>query len=348
MPTLVIVGDGDSLAGPPQVLAERIPGAIARVVKGSHLGAVADPAFGVTVVEFVTGVVALDLSTYRFRCRRGVNVSASAPVTTSASPVSHTGIGELPVRGSNWPVACASIGSSAKIVLPFAPITTMTSSPTAGDAVVEVGRCVVLVVEAVVLVLDGGALVEVVDEADAAVVVVCAPAGLEPTRSPRRRRRRQHGRARRHEPAAMPRQEGYAGSGGVHCPLSPGLQPYLRSRRQIYAQLLRRRVPAMAGLSEQFQRSALGVHQWLYEHTDGRIGQKVGKLPSLLLRTTGARTGKPRVSALVYGLDGDGRYVVVGSNGGSDRSPGWVHNVPRTPRSRCRSGGSGSPRRRRS
>ena len=88
----------------------------------------------------------------------------------------------------------------------------------------------------------------------------------------------------------------------------------------------------MAGLSEQIQRSALGVHQWLYEHTDGRIGQKIGKLPSLLLRTTGARTGQPRVAALVYGLDGDGRYVVVGSDGGSDRAPGWVHNARANPK----------------
>ena len=83
----------------------------------------------------------------------------------------------------------------------------------------------------------------------------------------------------------------------------------------------------MTSISEQIQRAALGAHQWLYERTDGRIGQKIGKLPTLLLRTTGARTGQTRVAALVYGLDGDGRYVVVGSNGGSDRSPGWVHNV---------------------
>jgi deazaflavin-dependent oxidoreductase (nitroreductase family) len=34
---------------------------------------------------------------------------------------------------------------------------------------------------------------------------------------------------------------------------------------------------------------------------------------------------------LVYGVDGDGRYVVVGSDGGADRSPGWVHNVKADP-----------------
>jgi pimeloyl-ACP methyl ester carboxylesterase len=56
VPTMVIVGDRDDLAGPPQGLADRIPGAIARVVKGTHLGAVADPAFPAAIVEFVTSV----------------------------------------------------------------------------------------------------------------------------------------------------------------------------------------------------------------------------------------------------------------------------------------------------
>jgi deazaflavin-dependent oxidoreductase (nitroreductase family) len=87
----------------------------------------------------------------------------------------------------------------------------------------------------------------------------------------------------------------------------------------------------MSSALEASQRAMLGAHQWLYEHTDGRIGAKVGKLPALLLRTTGARTGKTRTSALVYGTDGPGRYVVVGSDGGSDRAPGWVHNLRANP-----------------
>jgi F420H(2)-dependent quinone reductase len=87
----------------------------------------------------------------------------------------------------------------------------------------------------------------------------------------------------------------------------------------------------MAGIVEEVGRFALRVHQWLYETTDGRVGQKIGKLPTLLLRTKGARTGQARVAALVYGLDGEGRYVVVASNGGSDRTPGWVHNVRADP-----------------
>ena len=87
----------------------------------------------------------------------------------------------------------------------------------------------------------------------------------------------------------------------------------------------------MAGISETFQLASLRVHQWLYEKTDGRVGAKIGKLPTLLLRTTGAKTGQTRVAALVYGVDGPGRYVVVGSNGGADKSPGWVHNARANP-----------------
>jgi len=82
---------------------------------------------------------------------------------------------------------------------------------------------------------------------------------------------------------------------------------------------------------ETVQIGFLRAHQWVYERSDGRIGAHMGKLPALLLRTTGARTGKARTAALVYGMDGDGRYVVVGSNGGSDRAPGWVHNLRANP-----------------
>src|SRR5262249_58517038 len=89
----------------------------------------------------------------------------------------------------------------------------------------------------------------------------------------------------------------------------------------------------MSGMNvvETVQRAMLGAHQWLYEHTDGRFGHKIGKLPALLLRTTGARTGKTRTSALVYATDGDDRYVVVGSNGGAERAPGRGHNLRAVP-----------------
>lgn len=53
-------------------------------------------------------------------------------------------------------------------------------------------------------------------------------------------------------------------------------------------------------------------------------------VPTLLLRTTGRRTGVERTNALVYAKDGED-YVVVASNGGEDRSPGWFFNVREEP-----------------
>ena len=55
----------------------------------------------------------------------------------------------------------------------------------------------------------------------------------------------------------------------------------------------------MAGLAERVTILGLRAHQWLYERTDGRVGQNIGKLPTLLLRTKGARTGQTRVAALI-------------------------------------------------
>jgi deazaflavin-dependent oxidoreductase (nitroreductase family) len=79
-----------------------------------------------------------------------------------------------------------------------------------------------------------------------------------------------------------------------------------------------------------FQRAFINFHQLVYERTDGRLGHRMAVVPSLLLRTVGRRTGQPRTSALVYARVGD-EYVVVASNGGADRPPGWLHNVKAQP-----------------
>jgi pimeloyl-ACP methyl ester carboxylesterase len=56
VPTLVIAGDDDTLAGSAQLLADRIPGAVAKTITGTHLGAVMDPDFASSIVDFVTGI----------------------------------------------------------------------------------------------------------------------------------------------------------------------------------------------------------------------------------------------------------------------------------------------------
>jgi deazaflavin-dependent oxidoreductase (nitroreductase family) len=76
--------------------------------------------------------------------------------------------------------------------------------------------------------------------------------------------------------------------------------------------------------------SILKLHQSLYERTDGRVGHNMLGVPTLLLRSTGRRSGAQRCNGLVYAQDGRS-YVVVASNGGSDKSPGWLFNVQAEP-----------------
>ncbi len=75
----------------------------------------------------------------------------------------------------------------------------------------------------------------------------------------------------------------------------------------------------------------LDVHQAIYEGTRGVVGHRVlFGMPTLLLRTTGRKSGLTRTTALVYGKDGD-TLMVVGSNGGAPKSPHWVLNLEADP-----------------
>jgi deazaflavin-dependent oxidoreductase (nitroreductase family) len=74
----------------------------------------------------------------------------------------------------------------------------------------------------------------------------------------------------------------------------------------------------------------LRIHEQLYQRTDGRIGHRMIGVPTLLLRTTGRRSGVTRTNGLVYARDGDD-YLVVASNGGADRPPAWLHNLLANP-----------------
>lgn len=74
----------------------------------------------------------------------------------------------------------------------------------------------------------------------------------------------------------------------------------------------------------------LKVHERMYKATDGRIGHKMIGVPTLLLRTTGRKSGQTRTNALVYAKDG-GDYLVVASNGGADKPPAWLFNLEAKP-----------------
>jgi deazaflavin-dependent oxidoreductase (nitroreductase family) len=53
-------------------------------------------------------------------------------------------------------------------------------------------------------------------------------------------------------------------------------------------------------------------------------------VPTLLLTTTGNKTGLRRRTALIYARDGD-NHVVVASNGGSAGHPAWYRNLDTDP-----------------
>jgi deazaflavin-dependent oxidoreductase (nitroreductase family) len=74
----------------------------------------------------------------------------------------------------------------------------------------------------------------------------------------------------------------------------------------------------------------LRVHQKLYVGSGGRIGHGMLGVPSLILRTTGRRSGAERTNALVYARDGD-HFLVVPSNGGADKHPAWLLNLKANP-----------------
>ena len=74
----------------------------------------------------------------------------------------------------------------------------------------------------------------------------------------------------------------------------------------------------------------LRFHEALYKRTDGLVGHRMIGVPTLLLRTTGRRSGATRTNSLVYARDG-ADYLVVASNGGADRPPAWLYNVRADP-----------------
>lgn len=77
-------------------------------------------------------------------------------------------------------------------------------------------------------------------------------------------------------------------------------------------------------------RTTLRTHQFLYERTDGLIGHRLLGVATLLLRTTGRRSGQTRTNALNYVEDG-GRYIVVASKGGAPSPPAWFLNLQANP-----------------
>jgi deazaflavin-dependent oxidoreductase (nitroreductase family) len=62
----------------------------------------------------------------------------------------------------------------------------------------------------------------------------------------------------------------------------------------------------------------------------GKVGGPFAGANMLLLHTTGAKSGQPRINPLVYINDGE-RMLIIASKGGSDSNPDWYYNLLANP-----------------
>ena len=67
-----------------------------------------------------------------------------------------------------------------------------------------------------------------------------------------------------------------------------------------------------------------------FRANEGKVGGTFENTPLLLLHTTGAKSGLPRINPVAYLADGE-RYVVIASKAGAPSHPDWYHNVAANP-----------------
>ena len=67
-----------------------------------------------------------------------------------------------------------------------------------------------------------------------------------------------------------------------------------------------------------------------FRANEGKVGGQFEGATLLLLHTTGAKSGQPRMAPLAY-LTIDGKTIIIGSKGGLPTNPDWVHNLRANP-----------------
>jgi deazaflavin-dependent oxidoreductase (nitroreductase family) len=67
-----------------------------------------------------------------------------------------------------------------------------------------------------------------------------------------------------------------------------------------------------------------------FRANDGKVAGQFKGADLLLLTTTGAKSGEPRISPLAY-FRIDGKLLIIGSFAGADVNPAWVHNLRANP-----------------
>lgn len=91
------------------------------------------------------------------------------------------------------------------------------------------------------------------------------------------------------------------------------------------------------GVVAALRRFTSGANMSLYHLTGGAVGGKMGGRLILLLTTIGRKSGKERVTPLLYLPEGD-HFIVIASNWGEANHPIWWLNLQANPRAKIQIG----------
>ncbi len=67
-----------------------------------------------------------------------------------------------------------------------------------------------------------------------------------------------------------------------------------------------------------------------FRANEGKVGGQFENISLLILHTTGAKSGLPRVNPVAYVADGD-KLVIIASKAGAPTNPAWYYNVVANP-----------------
>jgi deazaflavin-dependent oxidoreductase (nitroreductase family) len=67
-----------------------------------------------------------------------------------------------------------------------------------------------------------------------------------------------------------------------------------------------------------------------FRRNGGKVGGQFEGFPLVLMTSTGAKSGAPRLNLIGY-FDIDGKPYIIGSAAGRDNNPAWVHNIRANP-----------------
>ena len=79
-------------------------------------------------------------------------------------------------------------------------------------------------------------------------------------------------------------------------------------------------------------KAAPPLDRWIYRKSNGRttLSSILAGVPVILVTTTGAKSGQPRTVPLLGIPDGE-NIILIASNWGGKKHPGWYHNLKANP-----------------